>query len=61
MVPPDERHQDRDKEPVTYIGAMIEQYLSEHSHRSSGTRYASEASVNPFLTSTALHENLPLE
>jgi hypothetical protein len=60
MVPPDQDHPDWEEEVVTYIGPVVAQYLSEHSHRVDVTQYAFTEAIHNFMRSTGLHENLPL-
>lgn len=50
-----------EEEHIDYIGPVIEQYMADHSHRSQGTRYASETTINTFFTDTGLHENVKLQ
>lgn len=61
MYPIDEAQTQWEEEHINYIGPVILQYLEEHSHRIQGTRYASEMTINTFLTDTGLHENMMLQ
>ena len=53
-----------DPEEETYIPLIyeaIEQYMSEHAHRSKMSQYQTERAIADFLTANQLHNNEPID